>query len=159
MAPSFRKTIAAFEVIGGISGPCFVAYDLLTAHSTPADLIAAAVFSAIYIFALYAGVALWQDRRSGYICSAVVQIIQWPKILSAKVAFMMSFGVDFSAMLVSVPANNTFGVEYSLRFLCDHLLQIGDPSMPYGLGISLISCVVLMVFVDTFFRKKVRVPA
>ena len=159
MAPAFRKTIAVFEIVGGVSGPCFVAYELFTNPVTAQGLVGVVIVTAIFIFALFAGVAFWKDRRSGYICSAVVQLIQLPKILSATLAFKMSFGFDFSVMLISVPERNSFGVGFNFGLLSDYLLRVGDSSLPYGLGVSLVSCIFLLAFVDALFRRKIPVHA
>ena len=135
----WMKIIAVLEIIGGISGFLIVAWILVSMPFEPIVLILAPIVFLIYALSLFAGVALWRERKYGRTASIVVQCIQIPKIFSPVLVFVFSFGFDVWVHYLLHPNFTTAGVEIKLAAF--NQLFINVPGAPFGLGISIVGCV------------------
>ncbi len=139
MKPRWRKTVAVLEVVGGVCGTATVAYLLTQRPHAPREVGLAAVLIAAYLLALYAGVMLWRDTWAGRVASVLAQLIQLPKVLSPKLAFMVSYGLDFAPMAVSSPGPAGYGLVFDARVFSYPLLLVNAEWLPTGFGVSVVS--------------------
>jgi hypothetical protein len=139
-----RKTIAACEILGGAFGLIWLGSELMRRPTQGPGLLLAGVVAALFLLSLCAGLLLWQNLRAGYAASIVVQLTQLGKVLSPQFAFMMSYGFDVAPMIVAArgPPPRT-GIRCDVRLTAHYLLRVDDPSIPEGMGLSIISCVAL----------------
>ena len=143
MKPVWRKTIAVLEVIGGVCGSAAVAYQLTQRHHVPEELGLAAVLISIYLFAFFAGIMLWRDIRGGREASIVAQLFQLTKVLSPKLTFMVSYGLDFAPMVLSSPGPSGYSLSFDLRLFAWPILMVGAEWLPRGFGLSIVSLLAL----------------
>jgi len=136
----WMKIIAVLEIIGGIFGFLIVIWVLASMPFDPTALILAPIVFLIYGLSLFAGIALFRERKYGRTASIVVQCIQIPKIFSPALVFIFSFGFDvWVHYLMQVGGFTTAGVE--IKLLAFNQLFISVPGAPVGLGISIVGCV------------------
>jgi hypothetical protein len=136
------RIIAVLEIIGGISGFLMITWFLVITPFQPIALILAPIVFLIYALSVFAGIALFRDRKYGRTTSIAVQFIQLPKIFSPALIFMFSFGFDVWAHYLLIPGGyTTAGLEIKLGAF--NQFYIGVPNAPTGLGISIVSCVFL----------------
>jgi len=129
------RTIAALEMVGGVSGILFVLYVVLVAGFSMPILVVGTVCIAISVLSLLAGSWLWQGLVRGRTTSLIVQFIQLPKLVSVPLVFTFSFGFDLFPHLTILPENVNWGIQ--LRFLSDSQLYINTPNAPLLLGVSI----------------------
>jgi hypothetical protein len=137
------KAIAALEILGGITGPIYLAFQLRDAPCPTSVVVLAVVLLAMYGLALVAGLMLWRNHRRGKALSVAVQLLQLPKIASTTLAFSISFGFDFAPMVVATNGSAGYAITFLIRFGAEHTFYIDNPAMPLGFGISLVSCLFL----------------
>jgi len=99
----------------------------------------------MYLLALMAGIMLWRNTRLGRILSLVVQLIQLPKIASTSITFLIGFGFDFAPTIFATSGPSGYGIGFNFIFGAEHRLLINNPSVPFGLGFSLVSCVSIYI--------------
>jgi hypothetical protein len=148
MTARARRVIAGLEVIGGVCGTLTVGLEMARPGFPRAALGPAGVLIAVFLLSLFAGVMLWRDTRTGRVASVVVQLVQLPKILSAELSFMVSFGLDAGVMFVSGPIGKGVvfkGVVFHSWVGSHHVLMTGAPGGPTAFGFSLVSCVALYI--------------
>jgi heme/copper-type cytochrome/quinol oxidase subunit 1 len=144
MRPAWRKTIAALEVVGGVCGPLAIAFELARGRPGPDELARAAVLVAAYLLALAAGVLLWYGTRTGRVLSVVAQLVQLPKLMSPKLTFAVSYGLDFYPMAVSAPGPvGRRGLVFEVRVLAQYQFLADAGGLPTGIGFSLASILAL----------------
>jgi hypothetical protein len=140
-----RRTIAAFEIVGGVAGPAIVVTELARIGFPPDATRLGAVLIAIYLLSLFAGVTLWLDRRCGYSASALVQLVQALKFAGPSFALMLSFGFDVALIHWTHPGPPSVSVvSLNGRVGAHHALWLDPPTgSPVGVGFSLVSVVAL----------------
>ncbi len=143
MPASLRKTIAALEIIGGVCGLPSVVFSLTRRAVRLGDLALAMVLVAVYLFAIFAGVMLWRDTRAGRVASVVAQLIQLPKVVIPGVAFMVSYGLDFSVLIVTSAGPTEYGISLDLRVGAYPLFLVNATGLPIVFGVSMVSCLAL----------------
>lgn len=142
MSKIWIRIISILEIIGGLSGIAFVAWEIVAAPTDHNSLVIGAIALAVYVFSFIAGVALWLERPFGRVASIVVQAIQLPKYISQLIIFMFSFGLDVYVYgMLTTNAQPVFGFE--LKFPAFNQLFVNVPDAPVGFGISISSCVFL----------------
>jgi hypothetical protein len=146
MALTWRRLIAALEVVGGISGIAFLAWELSQIPVSGGTLLAAAVVLSIYVFSLVAGVLLWWGHRWGRLASIIVQAIQLPKIVTPALIFNMCFGLDLYPYLM-VGIHGLFGIGFELKLLAFYQFHINAPVPGIGLGVSIPACIFLTALI------------
>jgi hypothetical protein len=145
MTKLWIRIIAVLEIIGGIFGILFVAWQIAVSPINIFTIIIGLVILGIYVLSLIAGVALWQGRPFGRTASIIVQAIQLPKIISPTIIFTFSFGLDlWIHFLLSETMTN---VGFQFRFLAYNEFFLNMQGAPLGLGISIISCIFLVILV------------
>ena len=161
MKPAIRKTIALMQIVGGTLGFFSVGIEVIRWQFTGPTLAVAGILAAVFWLSLFAGLLLWQDLRIGYLASILVQLIQLPKLATVPFIFMMSFGVDAWVMSVVPPGKAGHVILFQPHLGEQHLLIVGPaPGVPLGLGMSVVSCVTLILLLRSLdehdgFRKKV----
>ncbi len=118
-------------------------FQLRSVYLSAPVVMLAGILVAVYILSAVAGILLWRGSSVGRILSIVIQLVQLPKLASTKLAFMMSFGFDFSFMIVSSHGPSGYGLGFNAKIGADHMLFIGNPNISFSVGISLVSCVFL----------------
>jgi hypothetical protein len=151
MSRIWIRIISILEIIGGLSGIAFVAWEIVATPTDRHSIVIGAIVFAVYVFSFIAGIALWLERPFGRVASIVVQAIQLPKYISQLIIFMFSFGID--AYVYGMLTNNgqpTFGIEF--KFLAFNQFFVNVPDAPSGFGISISACVFLGVLLK--FKPK-----
>ena len=146
MTLTWRRIIAALEMVGGIFGIAFLAWELANTQVGGATLLVAAVVLIIYVLSLVAGVLLWRDHKWGRLTSIIVQAIQLPKILSPILIFNICFGLDLYPYLM-LGIHGLFGVGFELKLLAFYQLHVGVPVPGIGLGVSIPACIFLTALI------------
>ena len=139
MNPGWLKAIAVLEIVGGVCGTASVAYFLILRAPTPGEIGLAAVLIGLYLFGLFAGVMLWRGTRVGRVTSIVAQLVQLPKVLSPALAFMMSYGLDFTVMALSNPGRGGHELSFNVWGPSHHLVLVGAEGLRAGFGVSVVS--------------------
>jgi hypothetical protein len=140
------KVVAGIEVLGGIIGAIYVVVGVLMSDVNIYTISFGILGIIVFSLSLIAGITLWKEHRLGKPLSIIIQLIQLPKILSPVVAFSFSFGFDFYVIWTFIGDFSHLG--FNARFLEEHILMINDANAPFGIGISIISC----VFLGLLFR-------
>jgi hypothetical protein len=145
MAKVWIRIISVLEIIGGIFGILFTAWQIAVSPINIFTIIFGLVILGIYVLSLVAGVALWQGRPFGRTASIIVQAIQLPKIMSPTIIFTFSFGLDLWIHFLLSETVTKVGFEF--RFLAYNEFFLNMQGAPLGLGISIISCIFLPMLV------------
>ena len=145
MAKVWIPIIAVLEIIGGIVGILFTAWQIAVSPINIFTIIFGLVILGIYVLSLIAGVALWQRRPFGRTASIIVQAIQLPKIISPTIIFTFSFGLDLWIHFLLSETVTKLGFE--CRFLAFNQFFLNMQGAPLGLGISIISCIFLPMLI------------
>ena len=98
MSRRWVRAIAVLEIVGGVSGVPAVLIEILNQKPQSAILVMGFALIAIFLLSLFAGIQLWRNKRSGYTTSIMVQLIQFPKIVTGSLAFMIELRVDVWVM-------------------------------------------------------------
>jgi hypothetical protein len=150
--PFVRKAIALMEIVGGVTGFLWVGVEVIQRRIVGVELVLGGIVAAIFLLSLFSGLLLWQDLRTGYGASIVIQLLQLPKILAVQFTFVLSFGFDAWVMLIMLPDRH--GFDFRLQpggFYYLHLAR--PPGAPLGLGISIVSCVTLVLLLRNKQRR------
>jgi len=129
------RTIAVLEMIGGVFGILFLVYVALVYGITMPLVIAGSFFAAISVLSMLAGSWLWQGLPRGRTASLIIQFVQLPKVVSAPLIFMFSFGFDLFPQIGIVGHQTTWGIQF--RFLADNQLFINSQESAFVLGVSI----------------------
>lgn len=136
-----QRVVAGLEFIGGCFGLVMLFFATRVGPTSANGFAVLALTVAIYLLALAAGILLWRGQKAGRVLSIGVQLIQLPKLLFSKFAFMMSFGFDvFPVVVLDKSAN---GISLSAKIGAFDLIRVGDVGMPWLVGISITSCLSL----------------
>lgn len=151
MNESVRKLIAGLQVIGGVAGAVGVVHEVATNRHPFAGLVVAAAAATLFLFAVFAGVMLWRDTRTGRVASVVCQLVQLPKVVGVGGSFLISYALDVSAIAIVNPLDpNRWGVNVNVWGLGYYSFVGGNGK---GIGVSLTSLACL------WFLLRRRVPA
>lgn len=141
----WRRVIATLEMAGGALGFGFIAWMLLANPVDARTALVALFVLAVNALSFVAGVALWSGSRAGRVLSIIVQVIQLPKVVSASVIFMFSFGLDVWVSVAEAAGQMTWGIHFNL--LGSSNLYFNAP-VTYGLaGVSLTAIAFLAVLI------------
>jgi hypothetical protein len=132
------KVIAVLQIIGGIASVVFMPWTQIL-HINILALPIAIIVLLINLLAVVAGIALWGETSFGRNASLAVQAIQLPKIMSAAIVFMFSFGLD---VWVHASAGGVVGIQFSIF---NNQLFLNVPDAPGALGISITSVIALVI--------------
>ena len=153
MVPTaLRKSIAVLEIVGGVCGLPSVLYRLTRQEFWLGNLALATVLVAIYLLAIFAGVMLWRDTRTGRVATIVAQLIQLPKLVTPGLTFMVSYGLDLSVLIVSSPGPSGYGISFDLRAGAHHLFLVNTTGLPVAFGLSVVSCLALATLLAPVLR-------
>jgi hypothetical protein len=144
MSKIWIRIISFLEIVGGLSGIAFLAWQISARSVDRQTAVLAAIALAIYLLSLIAGIALWRATAVGRVASIVVQAIQLPKYISQLLIFMFSFGFD--AYIYGMLTNNAqpiFGFEF--KFLAFNQLFVNVADAPAGIGISIPACIFIVM--------------
>lgn len=141
-----QKVVAVLEFVGGALGLISLLAATRIMPTSVGGFGTLAVTAAIYLLALIAGVLLWRGARQGRGLSIVVQLIQLPKLVTMKFAFMMSFGFDLFAAVVL--GQDAHGFSLSTKVGSFDLIRLGDVGLPWLCGISITSCLSLFALLS-----------
>jgi hypothetical protein len=130
------KTIAILQIIGGVSSIVFTHW---TQIPNVGSLTIGIIEFLIELFAIVAGIALWCETSFGRKASVAIQTIQLPKIMSAPIFFMFSFGLD---VWVHASTSGVVGIQFSIF---NNQLFLNVPNAPGALGISVTSIIALII--------------
>ena len=138
------RAIAAIEIFGGLSGPILLAFQLKQAPLSLATLGLASLVLGLYLLSFAGGILLWRGKQLGRYLSVLLQIIQLPKYSSSSLVFMMSFGFDLALLGVSSSGPSGYGLGLDTKLGGNHTLFVGNPGMPSAIGVSIVSCILLV---------------
>jgi len=155
MFKSWLKVIAGLEILGGIIGVIFVVVKVFTSDIYTIGFGALSI--GVFCLSLIAGITLWKEHYFGKTLSIIVQLIQLPKILSPNVIFFFSFGFDF--YLIWTFIENFSHLGFNARFLEEHRLMVNVADAPFGIGISIMSCIFLILLLRIPSKKKSEIEA
>lgn len=130
-------------MIGGVLGLVGMIGTPVPESLTGPDVILVLLIAGLYILALVAGILLWRDTRLGHNLSIIVQLVQLPKIASSAIAFMINFTFDLSVLAIDLPAPASYTLTVQSQAGSKHMLFIGNPTIPFGIGFSIVSCIFL----------------
>ena len=136
------KTIAIFEIVGGVVGILFCIYSSVVSGFAFNVMIVIPISLGIFILSLVAGIFLWNGSEKGRKASMVVQVIQLPKIVSPAFIFMFSFGFDLFPHITLVKDFSNIGVQF--RILADGQLFVNSEGAPFLLGFSIPAIIALV---------------
>ncbi len=143
MSKTWVRVISILEIIGGVFGIIFVAWQLATIPLDSRTLILACITLLTYIFSFIAGIALWREHPFGRIASIIIQAIQLPKYVSQPLIFMFSFGFDaYGYCALSNNLNPIVGFEF--KFLAFNQLSVNVTDAQVGFGVSISACIFLV---------------
>jgi hypothetical protein len=139
------RSIAVLEIIGGVSGPLLVIWALAVSPLNLITLVISIFPLCIFMLSVVAGVGLWRGTPFGRNASILIQAIQIPKIISPLMIFVVSVGVDLWIHIVVSELFSNVGFEF--KVLAFYQIFFAVPQAPYGLGISVTSCIFLVVLI------------
>jgi hypothetical protein len=153
MTVRVRRMIAAYELIGGLSGLLTGAPFLVRALSSGgiAAFVAFVILTAC-VSSVAAGWLLWQGRGSGRGLSLVVQWLSLPRLSSPLASYLLFVGLDLTVglqhWLVDLPglppgARGTevmFAINYSAGFSFSVLQP--TPSLAIGVNLAALAALV-----------------
>lgn len=149
------KVIASLEALGGIIGIIFVVVEMFISDISNIYTIGLGILSInVFCLSLIAGIILWKEHHLGKTLSIIVQLIQLPKIHSPIVIFLFSFGFDFYIIWTFI--ENFSHLGFNARFLEEHRLMVNVADAPFGIGISIMSCIFLVLLLRMPSKKKER---
>ena len=160
MNPWTRKVIAVFEVVGGLHGLVGCSVEAARRGFPDAELPLYALVMGFFLLSTAAGVLLWRNTRAGYIATIVVLLIQLPKLLYPQLAYMVNTGFDVTAVILAHPGPPPVSVwKLHLQIGSNYLVH-AEPGqgVARGIGISLVSCVVLWVLARSRRASAPAVP-
>jgi hypothetical protein len=140
------KTIASFQIVGGLFSMIFLGWTLVSQMSELATQVRGIISALIMIgeifidiFAVVAGITLWRGTQFGRRASIAIQAIQLPKISFPAIIFMFSFGFDFWVY------GTSSGVGLQTTFLGSNQVFFAVKDLPGGLGVSVTALIALVI--------------
>jgi hypothetical protein len=142
------RIIAVLQIIGGLFGMAFIGWPLVTQTSALVTekwgIISALIGIGevlIDLLGVVAGIALWRGTSFGRKASMAIQAIQLPKIISAPLIFMFSFGFDFW-----VHASSS-ALGFQTAFFGNNQVFIGVnvENVPVDFGVSVTAIIALVI--------------
>jgi hypothetical protein len=113
-----RRVLGVLQVGGGFAGLLAIANEL--GGDAPRGGLGLALFAALLVFGMAAGVALLEGTRWGRRSSIVFWWLQLPVFSSPTIAYalwsgaMLSIGVNFSEVQIGIKADWGAGIEFLL---------------------------------------------
>jgi hypothetical protein len=132
------KVIAVLQLIGGVAGVVFLPWAQIP-HVNVLVWPIAIIVLLINLLAVIAAIALWCEMSFGRAVSLAIQTIQLPKIMSAPLVFMFSFGLD---VWVHASPSGVVGIQFSIF---NNQLFLNVPNAPGAFGISITSIIALVI--------------
>ena len=150
-----RYVVALIEIHGGFTGLWLylpILRNLVLANPgtdtemTAAALIGLPLVGLVLMASLLAGLALWRDRRIGYVLSVPVQLAQLVWFVSASLSFRISAsGWLLAELFLRLPASGRgeFGWHLNAAYAGGFVLSF-DPRADFALALNLIALAILI---------------
>jgi hypothetical protein len=166
MSPVWRKVVAAAQVVGGLAGLWSTALVMGQFPPGARERILLSFVITAYLVSLAAGVLLWRDTLAGWVLTAIVQLVQLPKVASVPLTFLFTSGVDVAFGVGAKPGPaatdralrldlRACGAWLDFRLGASYQVHVNNPAFRPGLGLSLVSLAVLASMIE----GRSRLPA
>ncbi len=150
---SVRRMIAAYEVIGGLSGLLTGAPFLVSAlGSGGIGAFVAFVILAACVSSVVTGWLLWQGRASGRELSLVIQWLALPRLSSPLASYLLFVGLDLTVglqhWLVDLPGlpDGARGTEvmFAISYFAGFSFSVLQPTPSLAIGVNLAALAALI---------------
>lgn len=131
----YCKAIAVLQIGGGATAIAMTAWLFSNSSVTASALLLFLPFIAVFVLAMYSGVALWKGWRSGLWMSLVIQVLQLPKISSSVLDYELALGLKVTAGFFGSGAK-VWGYGGA-----DFGFAVPGGDNPAGLGVNLVALV------------------
>lgn len=142
-----RKTIAVIEVVGGILSLLSVIFAILQfkivhlANGFP--LLSLLTFFVFGLINLFAGINLWRGKKSGYIASIIIQLVQLIRIQSPYFHYL------FYSILGIIISFSKTGMMPFVGFGTSNFISLSpQPVTTLFIGINIIALILLLFLIN-----------